>query len=308
MDLYPEDLGEKISQEVLRQRGPAFVEEPGVSAPTLGALCSGSLVATLVFWLLQWQIGVVSLLMGGVTGIMWLSRKWEARQKQDAKIGPVTDHEIMQLWKTISAQDPLVRAYLKLVRAILSVSATPGESAEQEIRGAVCSLATAIGSLPPPEVVSVGPDRTALRERLDDGVDLSPISGHAADDPAALHAEAGRLGQHAVTETDPVIRASLLRRAESLERRAETAARTLMLLRRNQALREEIAEQIGALRTSLTAFSVGGKQSAQDFAGLAASIQRVTVEANAITDARAEIDTLLAEPATPKVLCLRSSD
>lgn len=303
MDLYPGDLGENISREVLSLRGPVFVEEPSISISMLAALCSISLMATLIFWRLQWQIGgaswllgSISLLIGGITSIVWLSRRWETRQKRETKIGRITDHEISQLRDGVSAQDPLARAFLKLIRTILAVPATPDTAAEREIRTAVCALATAIGSLPP-EAVSAGPDRTALRERLDEGVDLSPTSGHIADDPAVLHAEAIRLGQRAHTETDPVIRASLQRRAESLERRAETAARTLMLLRRNQALREEIAEQIGALRTSVTAFSVGGKQATQDFAGLAASIQRVTVEANAITEARAEIGTLLAEPA-----------
>lgn len=297
MELYPEDLGETISKEVLRLRWPGLMEEPTVSRTMLAALCVVSLVATLVFWLLQWQIGGATGLIGGITGLVWLSKWLEARQKRNAKIGPVTDYEIAQLRNNVSVQDPLVRAFLKLVRTVIAVPATSGASAEQEIRSAVAALAIAIASLPPPEAVSVGPDRTALRERLEEGVDLSPSSLSADDDPTALQTEASHLRRRVPTEADPVIRASLERRAESLERRAETAARTQMLLRRNQALRDEVAEQIGVLRTNLTAFSVGGKQSAPDFAGLAARIQRVTVEANAITEARAEIDTLLAEPA-----------
>jgi hypothetical protein len=128
-----------------------------------------------------------------------------------------------------------------------------------------------------------------------------PTQGPEAvsDNPVALKDEAARLTQDAQAEPDSVIAASLWRRAESLTRRAETAARTLTLLRRNQALRAEVAEQIDALRTSLTAFQVGGRQSAHELADLAASIHRVAQEANAITTARAEIDTLLSLPPLP---------
>nr|MDQ2686373.1 hypothetical protein [Armatimonadota bacterium] len=257
MELYPEDLGETISREILHLRQPRFAEESNFSLPMLAALCGSSLVATLVFWVLQWQIGALSLLTSGVTGMMWLSRRGEVRQQRSVLVGPVTDVEIAKLRTNVSAQDPLMRAFLKLIRTILAVPATLDTSAEQEIRNAVAALATAITSLPPPEAVSVGPDRMALRERLDEGVDLSPASVQTDDDPAALQAEANHLRQRASTETDPVIRASLQRRAESQKRRAETAAQTQMLLRRNQALRDEVAEQIGALRTNLTAFSVG---------------------------------------------------
>ena len=93
-----------------------------------------------------------------------------------------------------------------------------------------------------------------------------------------------------------MIAASLRRRAESLLRRSDTAARTSLLLRRNRALREEVGEQIRALQTSLTALQVGGRQSVPELSGLAASIHRVALEANAVTVARAEVDTSSAGP------------
>ena len=66
--------------------------------------------------------------------------------------------------------------------------------------------------------------------------------------------------------------------------------------RRNRALRDEVNEQIKALRTSLTALQIGGRQSAPQLSGLAASIHRVALEANAVTVARAEVDTVLSQP------------
>ena len=112
----------------------------------------------------------------------------------------------------------------------------------------------------------------------------------------ALRAEAQTQIENAQGETDAVIAASLRRRAESLLRRADTAAKTLLLLRRNRALRDEVNEQIKALRTSLTALQIGGRQSTPELSGLAASIHRVALEANAVTVARAEVDTLLSQP------------
>ena len=102
-------------------------------------------------------------------------------------------------------------------------------------------------------------------------------------------------------EADAAIFASLHCRSESLLHRADTAAHTQLLVRRNQALRQETAEQINALQTSLTAFTVGGRQSAPELSSLAASIQRVAQEASTITEARAEVDTLIVEPYRMKV-------
>lgn len=295
MNLYPQDLGERIGEHILRQRPPQDAEEPSQSMQALVILCIGSLVATAIAGVCQLPISALFCAAVAVTAILFTLKSLRSEREQEANCEPITDHEIAHLWKTLSARDPLMRAYLKVVRAILAVPAAPETTAEQEVRGAVCALATAIESLPPLEAAPVSNMRPPLAERLSQADDLSLETGTPTDDPAALRAEAQCVAERAVAEHDPIIRASLQRRAESLTRRAETAARTLMLLRRNQALREEIAEQISALRTNVTAFIVGGRQSAQDFVGLAARIQRVTEEANALTTARAEVDSVLME-------------
>jgi len=183
---------------------------------------------------------------------------------------PLTVAEVED--QRFTSRDPLFGKYLVLVASIIRSSASPDEDSQREISGALQALGNTIPSLP------------------------SDDSNVVTDDPLALRTEADTLTQEAKSEGDAVIAASLLRRAESLFRRADTASRTLLLLRRNQALRTEIMEQIDALYTSLTAFSIGGRLSAPELSGLAARIQSVAHEANAITAARAEVDTLITEP------------
>lgn len=170
-----------------------------------------------------------------------------------------------------SEKDPLVQQFLTLAYVVLALPTTEDATAEREVREAISALGLAVEALPPEQKV-------------------------VTDDPTALRAEAETQAAEAQAETDAVIAASLRRRVESLTRRAETAARTLLLLRRNQALQEEVGEQIQALQTSLTALQVGGRQSVPELAGLAASIQRVAQEANAMTAARAEVGMMVAEP------------
>lgn len=195
----------------------------------------------------------------------------EARDADAGRQKPVSIYEIQAARQ--KAPDALMQHYLDLVHSVLSLPATKDAAADREVREAVTALVVAVEALPPdPKVV--------------------------ADDPAALRAEAETQWSRAQAEGDAVIAASLRRRAESLRRRADTAARTLLLLRRNGALREEVGEQIHALQTSLTALQVGGRQSVPELSGLAASIHRVALEANAVTVARAEVDTLLSRPTT----------
>jgi len=182
---------------------------------------------------------------------------------------PVSAYEVQSVRQR--AQDALMRHYLDLVHSVLNLPATRDEAADREVREAVTALGIAVEALPPDPKV-------------------------AADDPAALRADSEMQALRAQAEGDAVIAASLRRRADSLLRRADTAARTLLLLRRNGALREEVGEQIRALQTSLTALQVGGRQSAPELSGLAASIHRVALEANAVSVARVEVDALLSRP------------
>jgi len=59
---------------------------------------------------------------------------------------------------------------------------------------------------------------------------------------------------------------------------------------------DKLADQISALRTSLSASALGHDQTGHELASLAAHIQQVAREADAITAARIEVDTLLHQP------------
>lgn len=270
MNVYPQDLGTVIGEEIRSQRGPEDERPSVISAQTSAMVFLVSLTGTILSALLRWPIGWLLLFVTIIAASLYITAALKSYDKEETE-EPLIEYEVGFLREGI--QDPLARDYLALVRTILAVPSPQSVAAEQELRGAVHALGVAIESL--------------------------PLHGRevTTEDPQGLRAEAGQLAAEAQNESDPVICASRQRRAESLLRRADTATKTVILLRRNQALREEVAEQINALRTNLNAFSVGGEQSVHELASLAASIQSVTVEANAITSARAEIDALLNAPA-----------
>ena len=181
---------------------------------------------------------------------------------------PLTAEEVWQARAGVT--DPLKRPFLDLAIA-------------------------AINTAPPQDVESQKSVREALRT-LGDSITGLPLLARdgTPDDPAAFQIQAEQLGREADAERDPVIAASLRRRADALHRQAETAARTNTLLRRNEALRQEIAGQIAALQTSLTALRVGGAQAVYELADVAANIQQVAIEAGAITQARSEIGDIVS--------------
>ena len=188
----------------------------------------------------------------------------------------LTEPEVTSLQNALlrkGGDDPLLGMYLELVWAAMHLAplATSREDTERSAREAIRALGGAIEALPP---------------RTLDGV---------PDSHAKLQAVADRLASEATGETDPVVAASLGRRVEALRGQAETVARVRVLLRRNLALREELADQVGALRTSLAAAALGGDDSGPELAGLAARIRRVASEANAVTAARVEVDALLSQ-------------
>lgn len=285
MEIYPENLGPQLEAEVRRERMARrmtadWEEVPFWTRHTIGVALLVSAFLMLLFWLAQ-LTGMAVLCtvstfflfcMYVERALHWNSEDTDASSTSTPQNGiqqPLTSQEIQACQDF--RQDSLLRTFLALATHILS-AATPDAEAEREVRNALQALGTTVLALPADDPKTV------------------------ADDPAALRAEAVKLECEAQAEPDAVIGASLQRRAESLTRRADTAARTLLLLRRNHALRQETGEQMDALRTSLTAFRVGGRQTAPELAELAASIQRVAHEANAITAARAEVDTLLTRP------------
>ena len=234
-------------------------------------MCVGALV--MMLWLFQAGAVAFVCLPFILLLLFILQRQFLApakmRAKQRRKSARLVPAEVQAL--SAMQNDALPHTYLDLVGDVLQTD-IPDRDAQQEIQASLQALGTTVVSLPAEEPRA------------------------ASEDPAALRTEAARLSAEANAEPDAVIGASLRRRAESLTRRADTAGKTLLLLRRNQALRQETAEQMEALQTSLTAFRVGGQPSVPELADLAASIQRVAREASAITDARAEVGTLLAAP------------
>ena len=201
------------------------------------------------------------------------------------RVKKVTEQEISFVSK--SETDSLKKDYLGIVSALISMPSLSTMSEEQSIRNAVRSLGLAIEKLP-----------------------MQPADG-AFVDPAALRAEAAGLTAKAENEADPVVAASLFRQTDAMRRRAETTARTASLARRNQILRQEIAGQINAFQTSIAAVSMNGSQEVADFEALAASVAQVAQEADALADARAELDAAFgpsrttAEPAALAVQTTR---
>ncbi len=236
----------------------------------MGAMAVGSGILTLLCWALHIAPLAVFLGFSAVICLGWYAAlALKAVNFTESLKRPLVPYEMETVRQ--QASDALLQRYLDLALSVVTLPDTKDETANREVRDAITALGTAIEALPPEQIV-------------------------VTDDPQALRAEAQTKLEAAQSETDAVIAASQRRRAESLLRRADTAAKTLLLLRRNRALREEVGEQVQALRTSLTALQIGGRQSAPELSGLAASIHRVALEANAVTVARAEVDTLLSQP------------
>lgn len=176
----------------------------------------------------------------------------------------LAEREVQQIREQV--RDLLTGEFLSVVELLVSLTAMPDAEAEKNLRRALSALGEAIEELPQQN------PRAAL------------------GNPAKMRDQAARLSGAGIRESDPVVAASLARQAQSLARRAETVYNIAVLLRRNETLRDEVAEQIEALRTSIAAFSVGSRQGPQDLADLAARIQYVAQEANAIAVARTELE------------------
>ena len=305
MEIFPEDLGPRQCRQVLEHRtwcvgtdgGRRVVppvsqqghvqEVPRRRGGSVWTYLFGSLLALWVmmglFHFSLWG----ALFCYAIFALLWRQRRGGQTQTvpsvqrgfaepQTSTYARLTETEIAFLQNALltkGADDPLLGMYLELVCAAMSLAPlTPGQAeTERNAREAIRALGGAIETLPP---------------RTPDGV---------PDSTAKLEATAARLAAEATGETDPVVAASLHRRIEALRGQAETVARVRVLLRRNLALREELADQVGALRTSLAAAALGGDDSGPELAGLAARIRRVATEANAVTAARVEVDTLLSQ-------------
>jgi hypothetical protein len=305
MDIFPEDLGPRQCGQVLEHRMWCVGTDGGrVPAPTVlpsgrvqiipkrkmapvWQYLVGSLLAA---WLVEGMFHFsfcATLLFCTLVALVWRQKRGGQApatppmqqgfaEPKTSTYARLTEPEVTSLQNALlkkGADDPLLGMYLDLVWAAMNTAPLTSSQADTErnAREAIRALGGAIEALPP---------------QTPDGV---------PDSHAKLEATAARLAAEAGGEPDPVVAASLHRRVEALRGQAETAARVKVLLRRNLALREELADQVGALRTSLAAAALGGDDSGPEMAGLAARIRRVASEANAVTAARVEVDTLLSQ-------------
>ncbi len=304
MEIFPEDLGPSQCRQVLEDR--LLYADKGVTGwaadqpvPPSGRVQAApkrepAPVAYLAWsffaaWATVWVFHFSfwgAFLFCALIALLWRQRRATRTdlmasvqrgfaEPQTSTYAQLTEPEVTRLQNALLQKgndDPLLGMYLDLVWAAMHLAtlAASRDDTERSAREAIRALGGAIESLPPQAV---------------DGV---------PDSHAKLQAVADRLASEATGETDPVVAASLGRRVEALRGQAETVARVRVLLRRNLALREELADQIGALRTSLTAAALGGDDSGPELAGLAARIRRVASEANAVTAARVEVDSLLS--------------
>jgi hypothetical protein len=309
MEIYPEDLGPRQCRQVLEDRMWCVGTDGGRAAAPPGfpsgrvqaqpkprpASIRKYFVGSLYTVFAAWTIEIVfhfsfwgAFIFCTIIAILWRDRRGGQAHTMpsvqqgfaEPKTGTyarLTEAEITLLQNNLlkkGCDDPLLGMYLELVWAAMTLAPlTPSQTeTERSAREAIRALGGAIETLPP---------------RTLDGV---------PDSTTKLEAVAARLESEATGEPDPVVAASLHRRVEALRGQAETVARVRVLLRRNLALREELADQVGALRTSLAAAALGGDDSGPELAGLAARIRRVASEANAVTAARVEVDALLSQP------------
>ena len=184
-----------------------------------------------------------------------------SRRKPDEKLSAL---DISRLKR--GANGGTEARYCDLLMAALLTPALADAGTEKSARAAVRALGAAVEDLP-------SHDPNAI-----------------TDNSGELVVQAAGLAVDADHESDPVVADSLRRRAEALRRQAETVAWTVSAVRRNHALRAEVAGQIDGLRSSLVALSIGGTQDTREMTDLAASIQTVAAAAHAIIAARAEVD------------------
>lgn len=301
MEIYPQDLGPASCQQIQRRRGQADAKgnstkataEPTTAEPksrqrlriesfrishlfVLGiafALASQVLKTTswgLIILIVVFMI-VVNKYFNPTKVRLSISHAAAAADVRRTTYDRLTAGEVWLLKQ--HCNDPVLQAYLELVGAAIDLPGfSGGIDTEKTVREAIRSLGSAIETLP-----------------------LRQVNGISLD-PAELERTAARMESDGDRETDAVVAASLHRRAEALAHQAETAARVVTLLRRNAALREELGDQIGALRTSLAAATLGQNGGVPELAGLAARIARIAQEAGAVTAARVEVDSLAADP------------
>jgi hypothetical protein len=308
VNIYPQDLGEKrhvalvygrayssssggakppVDRPAIRphmgrlgrfwSRGSGLTEEQAAAAlPASSTVTNGYLYAIPAFWTFLGGIVTMALVAkgvvdgpsataaivatttaatAGVTGLSLLAGRGGFRNQHK----PLTAAEVEAL---PAGHDELEKSYLSLVAQAIGQE-VPRE-AEDQVRNALRTIGESIGRLP----------AVPLQE----------------ENVETLQEKALSLYQEANAEKDPVIAESLVRQAESWERRAETVRRSAQYARRAATIRRELQAQIETLRTGLSAYNTGAG-SVLDLGTLAEAVRSVATEANALSDARTELDT-----------------
>lgn len=163
-----------------------------------------------------------------------------------------------------ATSDPLAVDFFKLVEAAVHMPGVVSQEDSEKMRAALYSLGNSISLLPMLEVTT--------------------------QDAARLKAEAQSLVGQAKTEPDPVVAASFQRRADAILQRAASADHSNTILRRSQVLRDELREQIWALRASMTTTTLNTDHHAGRLADVAANIQQIAGQANSVAAAQAELE------------------
>ncbi len=226
-----------------------------------GMLCTGFTGTAVILWLLGGH-PIYELLIGAefvpILGLAVAAPRFSFRSSHKKL------HSEDIEWLRAGTHDPLRLEYLELVRAAMRPEVTADAAGAAMLRAVLHSLGAALEGLP-----------------------LHMAEDHG--NVGKIRAEAEALAAEAQREPDAVIADSLTRRAEALRVRAETTARTYLLLRRNSALRREIGEQISAFQTSLTMLNLGG-QAPDGLAALATGIQRIATETVSLAAAHLELE------------------
>lgn len=190
-------------------------------------------------------------------------KKWMSTPLHIAELDDILNDE----------KDPLYRSFILLVRDAISQKNLPRDT-EDNVTAAITALGAAIHRLPDP------------------GTTLEPI------DSATLRTQAKQLVDQAHSESDSVIRDSLLRRVEALIRSADSADETHQWQRRTAYLRQELDAQITSLRHSLQA-NMDGDIAIGTIKRAASEATTLGREASKLREATLELDRYLTGSEQP---------
>lgn len=232
----------------------------GCGVPATMMLAMGIFEGKLEGYLIGGFFATLSLIgvMAGQVAPQESYKKWLTTPLQIADLDDILKEE----------HDPLYKSFVLLILYAISQKNLPRDT-EDNVTAAITALGAAIHRLPDP------------------GTALEPI------DSATLRTQAQQLVDQAHSESDSVIRDSLLRRVEALIRSADSADETHQWQRRTAYLRQELDAQITSLRHSLQA-NMDGDIAIGTIKRAANEATTLGREASKLREATLELDRYLA--------------